>query len=97
LKVEWGDEATESLNDIKERLARFSEATARKVADAIVQRTLQLEDFPFSGRTVPEYDVLRIRELLERGYRILYQVLDDRVEILAVVPAAFDLDPTHEP
>jgi mRNA-degrading endonuclease RelE of RelBE toxin-antitoxin system len=33
---------------------------------------------------VPEFGRDDVRELIKRGYRVIYQVSDDQVEILAV-------------
>jgi plasmid stabilization system protein ParE len=40
------------------------------------------------GGKVPEYDADDVREVLEHPYRIIYQVLADQVDILAVVHGA---------
>ena len=49
------------------------------------RRTLELETAALSGRQVPDYQRDDIRELLERPYRIIYQLGPDRVEILTVM------------
>jgi len=43
-----------------------------------------LVDNPRSGRTVPEIGNSDIRELIYRGYRIVYRLNGDRIEILTV-------------
>ncbi|HVV98656.1 MAG TPA: hypothetical protein VHC92_16045, partial [Rhodanobacteraceae bacterium] len=37
------------------------------------------------GRRVPEYARSDVRELLERPYRIIYVVLPDRIDVIAVM------------
>ena len=39
-------------------------------------------DFPQSGRIAPERNDPKIREILERPYRIVYRVLPGQVEIV---------------
>lgn len=48
----------------------------------------QLENHPLRGAVVLEYDDDSIREVLEAPYRIIYRVLENRVDVLAVVHAA---------
>lgn len=40
---------------------------------------------PLVGRRAPEFERDDIREVIKRGYRVVYQVSDDEVEILAVL------------
>jgi len=44
----------------------------------------RLAVFPRSGRPAPEVGREDVREVILRGYRIVYQVLEDRVTILTV-------------
>lgn len=39
---------------------------------------------PFSGRVVPEIGREDVREIIKKGYRIVYWIFDDRVEVLTV-------------
>jgi plasmid stabilization system protein ParE len=40
---------------------------------------------PLLGAVVPEYDNEAIREVFEHPYRIIYKVLEEQVDVLAVV------------
>ena len=51
----------------------------------IVAQTRTLENFPLSGRKVPEFDDDSIRELFAYSYRIIYEVTQDHVTIAAVI------------
>lgn len=55
--------------------------------DRLTRRSIQIAEFPFSGRMVPEYESNEVRELLEWPYRIIYLIGSEqsRVEVLAVV------------
>ncbi len=57
---------------------------AELVSERIVARVRQLELFPELGRRVPEFEDADIREIIERPYRIIYEVLEEEVVILAV-------------
>jgi len=45
----------------------------------------QAAELPFAGRRVPEFDREDVREAIKRGYRVMYRVGDESVEIIAVV------------
>jgi toxin ParE1/3/4 len=44
----------------------------------------QAAALPFAGRRVPEYGRDDVREVIKRGYRVIYRVSDDQVEIITV-------------
>ena len=56
--------------------------------DASVERILMavdiLETFPLAGRKVPEHQRDDLRELIRPPYRIVYRLVDDRVDVLTV-------------
>ena len=83
--VTWSQEAGENLVDIEEFIARDSVERAVRFVDALIDQTETiLADNPRSGRTVPEIGNPDIRELIYRGYRIVYRLNGDRIEILTV-------------
>ena len=53
----------------------------RKRAEKILKR---LEDFPESGRIIPEFPELPHREVIISPYRFFYKIKDDVVWIVAV-------------
>ena len=53
----------------------------RKKAEQVLRR---LEQFPDSGRTIPEFPTLPHREVIVRPYRFFYRVLGKTVWIVAV-------------
>ena len=83
--VAWSQEAGANLVDIEEFIARDSLERAVRFVDALIDHAEKnLADNPGSGRTVPEIGNPDIRELIFRGYRIVYRLNGDRVEILTV-------------
>jgi plasmid stabilization system protein ParE len=71
----------------------FVEADSAHFATVVVRRLLhavdRLQDFPQSGRAVPEYSDPAIREVILSPYRIVYRVVDtETVHILTVHHAA---------
>lgn len=85
MKVEWSAEAQADLVAIREFVSSVSREAARRLVARIVDRTVQLSDCPFSGATVPNRESMRVRELIEHGYRILYAVGEETVVVLAVI------------
>ena len=85
MRVHWTDRAFDHLLQIREYVALTSEVYAERVLDRLIARSEMLEVFPASGRRVPEYEREDIRELIERPYRLIYRVLPDRVDVLAVI------------
>lgn len=85
MSVAWSQEAGNNLVDIEEFIARDSVERAIRFVDALIDYTEAiLANNPRSGRTVPEIDNPDIRELMYRGYRIVYRLHGDRIEILTV-------------
>jgi toxin ParE1/3/4 len=68
-----------------------------RMVDRKTSRTRQLSNAPQSGEVVPEYGLVTFRELIEGSYRIIYRMLPDRVEVLAVIHGArlLPTDPPH--
>lgn len=59
-------------------------ATAWKWEDSVFKATSHLEQFPFSGRIVPELGRNDIRETRIGDYRIIYRVRDSIPEIISI-------------
>lgn len=69
-----------------------TEESGIRLARDIVGRGHQLGEFPWSGRVIPEFQSEHLREVLEQGYRILYEVFSDRVEVFGVISSRQDLE-----
>ena len=85
MKVVWTDRAKARLRKIHDHIAQDAPRVADAVVVRLVQRSRQLEIAPRSGRTVPEYAQDDIRELVERPYRIVYTILPERIDVIAVM------------
>jgi toxin ParE1/3/4 len=49
---------------------------------------IALNSSTYAKRMVPEYQAEDIRELIEKPYRIIYRVKQDRIDVLAVIHGA---------
>ena len=89
--VIWSQPAISDLRSIHDFIAHNSAFYAKKVVHDIRERTNVLEQIPRTGRKVPEINDDTIRELSLYSYRIIYQINDEQVSILAVVHKRRDL------
>jgi len=88
MRVHWTDNAVEHLVNIHEYIASNSPTYAQKMVDKITRRSIQIAAQPLSGRQVPEYDAVDVRELIESPYRIIYRIKQDQIDVLAVIHEA---------
>lgn len=91
-EIRWSLIAESDLQEIEEYIARDSVLHAISFIDRLVERTEQLRASPGIGRVVPEFDREDLREVLFRGYRIVYLARADTVTVLRVVHGARDLE-----
>lgn len=83
--VIWTDPAKLDLKDIHDYIARDSKYYAQKVSQDIVDKSEKLNLFPEIGRIVPETDDPDIREIFIYSYRLIYEVLPNSVQVLALI------------
>ncbi|MDT0630162.1 type II toxin-antitoxin system RelE/ParE family toxin [Rubrivirga sp. S365] len=83
--------ALDDLDGIGEYFERASQQYARSVVARLYAAPEALADHPQLGRVVPEFGVDHIRELVREGYRIVYVVSRDTVDVLAVLHGRQDL------
>ena len=88
MNVNWTQSALADLRAVHSRIARSSKPYAQSMVERIFNRTAILANYPFFGPEVAEYQDEMIRELFEDPYRIIYRLLEDRVDIVAVVHGA---------
>ena len=91
MKVRWTESALEQLDSIHDYIARNSEIYAKRMVEKITRRTMRIADHPLSGRRVAEYDLEQIREVIEAPYRIIYYIMPDQVDIIAVLHGAMNV------
>ena len=84
MKVIWSPEAERALSEILDYIAQDSLDNADRFISKLVERVRDLEQFPNSGRTVPEREKENLRELIEGNYRLFYRITGEIVEIATV-------------
>lgn len=89
--VIWSEPAKADLRAIHDFIAHDSRHYAKKVTQDIVDRIINLDELPRWGKVVPELDNEAIRELPVYSYRILYEIREPDIVILAVIHKRRDL------
>ena len=83
--VKWSFPARNDLKQIHDYIAKDSKYYVRNVIQEIVAKTETLTELPEIGRTVPEISDQNIRELIVYSYRLIYEISEAGVEILAII------------
>lgn len=82
--INWTTQALADLEAIGDFIARDAPSFAEVFVDRVFQAVERLENFPLSGRIVPEFGQEYIREIIFGSYRIVYLVGEKEVSILTV-------------
>lgn len=90
-RVVWSPRALADVDAIASYIASDSPFYASSVVRQIVALTRRLEQFPFAGRKVPEFDDDNLRELIAYSYRIIYRVEAAQIIVAAVIHGKRDL------
>lgn len=82
----WSDHALTELESIFDYIALDSHRYAQYTIQNIFKTAELLQEFPESGRHLPEFPSLPHRELLRGNYRIIYRYIPDEnsVKIITV-------------
>lgn len=84
MKVVWSPEARALAGEVVEYIAQDRPGAAREWLLGLGATVARLETHPHTGRRVPEMPGTGHRELIYRGYRIVYRVDEDLVRIVSV-------------
>jgi plasmid stabilization system protein ParE len=87
-EVEWTEPAWDDVAAAAEFIARDSIAYAAAFVQEIKEAAESLRQMAERGQIVPEFGDPKIRELLVRPYRMVYEIQDENVSILAVIHGA---------
>ena len=90
-RVVWSPRALADVDAIASYIASDSPFYASSVVRQIVALTRRLEQFPFAGRKVPEFDDDNLRELIAYSYRIIYRVEAAQIIVAAVIHGKRDV------
>ena len=85
--VFWTKTAMNDVNDIIEYIVNDIIDSAIKIFDKIKKKGDKLNTLPHRGRIVPElnyHNILNLHEIVINPWRIIYEIKDRYVNILAV-------------
>jgi toxin ParE1/3/4 len=85
VKVVWTTSALEDLDSIGEFIGKDSLKYAIITIDDLFNSVEILEKHPRAGSIVPEFKNDAIRQIIRKGYRIVYRITDKhRIDVLTV-------------
>lgn len=88
MRLRWTPHSIADLHAIYDYIAEDSPENALGMIDRLTGREDQIVAHPKSGRMVAEVEREDIRELIEAPYRIIYRVVDERIDVLTVMHGA---------
>ncbi|MDA8020345.1 MAG: type II toxin-antitoxin system RelE/ParE family toxin [Thermoanaerobaculia bacterium] len=83
-RLRWTHRSRRDLLEIGRFIARDKPGAARRWVARLRRRAQQAAEYPDSGRIVPELGRDDLREVVERGYRIIYRISDREIHVLTV-------------
>jgi addiction module RelE/StbE family toxin len=91
--VIWSPSALDDVASIADYIAEDSTEMAALFVRRLVEAANRLQNFPLSGRVIPEIGNRDCREVIYGAYRIMYRLEGDEVWITCVVHGARDWMP----
>jgi plasmid stabilization system protein ParE len=91
MRIEWSEPAMLDMAALRTYIAEDSPFRAKLFIQRLFEHVDHLESFPELGRKVPETDMPDIREPVFQGYRIIYRLAPQRIDILTVLHGSRDL------
>lgn len=87
-RVIWAPSALRDIESIAEYIGRDSVDQAVLFVERIIELTDSLQNFPQSGRIIPEIKKKSCREIIYGAYRLMYRIHAEEVWITGIVHAA---------
>ncbi len=80
----WSIDALDDLESIASYIEKDSPKRAANLVNGIFEKINILKDFPYSGRIFLDRNNERIREIIYKKYRLVYEIKSTIIEILVV-------------
>lgn len=81
----WSNEALDDVDRIAEYIGRDSRYHAQQVVERVFDLADELPAYPSLGRIVPELADPNVRERFLYSYRLIYELTDEAIHIIAVI------------
>jgi len=82
--LKWTEDAADDIVAIAEFISRDSEFYAKAVVKKIMEKITTIPEDPEIGRMVPEIESSELRERFVYSYRIIYQITDEAIWLIAI-------------
>lgn len=92
----WSTEALDDIDALAEYINRDSPSHARRVVEELFAIADTILDQPRQGRVVPELGDDKLRERFLYSYRLIYELHQGDVHVLAVIHGRRLLDSVEE-
>lgn len=93
MRVVWSPTARRRTQAAVDYIALDRPQTSLEWLDGLVRRVELLRDLPKQGRVVPEWHESSVREVFHEPYRVIYEIVEDRIEILTLSHFRQELPP----
>ena len=87
-KIIWAPSALKDIESIAEYIERDSVDQAALFVTRIIEITDRLQEFPESGRIIPEIKMKNCREIIYGAYRLMYRIAKEEIWITGIVHVA---------
>ena len=81
----------DDLKSAYEYIKRDSDVYSNRLVEITIEKCELLNEFPKTGRIVPEFKNESYREVFIYSYRLIYKISDSKIIILAFIHSARDL------
>jgi toxin ParE1/3/4 len=82
--IRWSIGALEDIESISSYISQDYPEKASEIVKGILEKIEQLKQFPKLGRKFPDRTDERIREIIFKKYRIVYEIREEIIEILVI-------------
>ena len=91
-RVVWSEQARRQVDETLAYISRDSLQAARSVLQETLSAAASLDTLAERGRVVPEVGAPEIREVFIHSYRLMYEVSESEVVVLAFLHGARDFE-----
>ena len=84
MKIIWSPRALDKASEIADYISEDSPKEAKKWLHKLFKEVERLKTFPESARVVPELNNQKVREIIFKNFRIIYEIQEDLVSILTI-------------
>lgn len=92
MTIIWSDRSLTDLRAINDFIARDSPMYAGRQIERLISKVEQTSLMPTRGHPVHEHPDSGLREVHEGGYRIIYRLSQDEMQIVTLIHMKQDMD-----